>query len=323
MLDAREPGKRDQRDHLKILDFGIAKLDANSSSLGAAEGQNLTRMGSIYGTPAYMAPEQAMGLAVDRRADLYAVGVMLHEMITGVPPFDGDPIVVIAKQVNEPPPPLVSNISPESITPQVIALVDALLAKDREARPADAQAAITLLDAAVASLPVQSAATMFGETMSVSPRPPSATVAGKTVAGGGGLVAARAAIERRLEPLAKKTGFPVRQVFYALSGFAGLLVLLLLVLVFRRSHEGEDDISTRRHKSTTSDVAPTAPSAGANTSALASGAPTQAPTLKPTATAPTVAATGTTAPTGTTASGAPVKKKSGNSLANKIKSIFK
>ena len=81
---------------VKVLDFGLAKaLDPTSAS--SAEMMNSptftppsTMMGTIIGTAAYMAPEQARGKAVDRRADIWAFGVVVYEMLTGRRPFDGD-----------------------------------------------------------------------------------------------------------------------------------------------------------------------------------------------------------------------------------------
>ena len=83
-------------DFAKILDFGIAKLhdDAQADSdTGLLTNDNkLTQQGITIGTPTYIAPEQAYGLSIDQRADLYSLSVMLYEMITGVPPFDADEV---------------------------------------------------------------------------------------------------------------------------------------------------------------------------------------------------------------------------------------
>ena len=81
-----------------LIDFGIAKL--------IGDNLNLTLPGTAIGTPAYMAPEQAEGRAVDARSDLYAMGVVLYEMVTGRVPFDADtPMAVLMKHVYEAPPP--------------------------------------------------------------------------------------------------------------------------------------------------------------------------------------------------------------------------
>lgn len=82
-----------------LTDFGIARnMQAES---------NLTQIGSTVGTPKYMSPEQARGMKVDGRADLYSLGVMLYEMLTGKPPFSaGDTISLAIKHCQEPVPPL-------------------------------------------------------------------------------------------------------------------------------------------------------------------------------------------------------------------------
>jgi serine/threonine protein kinase len=71
---------------VKIVDFGIAKLHHNEGN----ETQGLTRTGEIFGSPLYMSPEQCMGLPVDHRSDIYAVGCVFFEALTGIPPFQGN-----------------------------------------------------------------------------------------------------------------------------------------------------------------------------------------------------------------------------------------
>ena len=152
----------------KVLDFGIAKVTEELTPASeAAAAQPLTRMGAMYGTPAYMSPEQAMGEAIDVRSDLYATGVMLSEMLAGRPPFDGEPLEVVMHHLHDPPPPLVSPRGP--IDPAIHAVVDRLLQKDRAARFATAQEALDALDAIEASYLVV-AAPIPGEGAEPSPR---------------------------------------------------------------------------------------------------------------------------------------------------------
>lgn len=119
--------QRQGQDWVKIGDFGIAKVLGDKSS-------RLTQTGMSPGTPRYMAPEQCLGHAVDHRADLYALGIMLYEMLVGQPPFNADSVfMLLRKHVEEPPPPLPTTF-PIGIRTQV----GQLLAKSPNDRPSDA-----------------------------------------------------------------------------------------------------------------------------------------------------------------------------------------
>ncbi|MFJ1704461.1 protein kinase [Kitasatospora sp. NPDC088346] len=126
---------------VKVVDFGIAR--AGSSAAG-----RLTQSATVLGTAAYLSPEQATAGAVDARADLYAVGCVLVEMLTGAPPFDADtPVAIAYKHVTEYPVPVSVH------RPEVPAALDAavlrLLAKSPDGRPAGAGQARAELLAAV------------------------------------------------------------------------------------------------------------------------------------------------------------------------------
>jgi serine/threonine-protein kinase len=124
-------------DYVKVLDFGIAKVPVEE-----AEGQKLTQIGTIFGTPQYMSPEQGQGHPVDVRADLYALGVMLYEMLAGRLPFVADDLVVlITRHITEPPPPL-----PDGIHPGVRELVFELLEKEPENRIQTASELVERID---------------------------------------------------------------------------------------------------------------------------------------------------------------------------------
>jgi formylglycine-generating enzyme required for sulfatase activity/tRNA A-37 threonylcarbamoyl transferase component Bud32 len=107
-----------------VTDFGIART---------AEGSSLTASGMMVGTPAYLSPEQVTGAPSDHRADIYALGVMAYEMLTGQPPFTGPtPTAVLMKRLSEHPQPL-GKLRPE--TPQVLRdTIDGMLAQDPEER---------------------------------------------------------------------------------------------------------------------------------------------------------------------------------------------
>ena len=135
-------------DFVKIMDFGIARLVSGSDDDDEEPATRLTRQGMIYGTPHYMSPEQVAGSDVDARTDLYALGVVLFEMLTGQPPFDGDNIArVMGKHVTEPIPALNARCPEITFAPALEELVGRLLAKDADNRPDSAGEVIAALDA--------------------------------------------------------------------------------------------------------------------------------------------------------------------------------
>ncbi|MHA4816607.1 WD40 repeat domain-containing serine/threonine protein kinase [Streptomyces aculeolatus] len=117
-------------DRVKICDFGIAR-PADASTV-------LTVSGAVLGTPRYMSPEQWSGTEVDTRADLYALGCVLYELLTGRPPFTGATVYALMRQHLEQPPPPLRELRP-GLPGDLSDLVLALLAKDPVGRP-DAQA---------------------------------------------------------------------------------------------------------------------------------------------------------------------------------------
>ncbi len=112
--------------HAKVLDFGIARLmDA---------GTRLTVAGAIAGTPRYMSPEQVEGREADLRADVYSLGIVLYEALTGVQPFDGSTIAeILRRQVSEPMP-LLSQADPQLDLPDLDSVIQKACAKKREDR---------------------------------------------------------------------------------------------------------------------------------------------------------------------------------------------
>lgn len=143
--------------HVKLADFGIAKLFGGSGH---------TMAGMIVGTAEYMAPEQAAGLPVDHRADLYALGLVMFAMLTGRPPFHGGLATdVIRRQRHEPAPRVASRV--EGVPPELDDLVARLLAKDPAERPASALAVGRTL-AAIAAAQPDTEASEAGETRATS-----------------------------------------------------------------------------------------------------------------------------------------------------------
>ena len=118
-----------EHNRLKVLDFDLARLTGLDT-----QGGRLTRTGAVFGTPQYMSPEQAGGIRVDERTDLYSIGVMLFEGLTGECPFDAEePLVVLRAQIEAPVPDL-----PDTFPDEMKEVVKKALAKDQEDRYPDA-----------------------------------------------------------------------------------------------------------------------------------------------------------------------------------------
>jgi tetratricopeptide (TPR) repeat protein len=136
--------------HAKILDFGLAKPVLRGGE------ESLTADGMVLGTYHAMSPEQAGGGEVDPRSDLFSLGALLYEMLTGVSPFrGGNPLESLKRVLTETPPPLAA-LRPD-LPAALAALVDRLLAKNREERPQTAAEVARSLDE-IAGLPSLTAA---------------------------------------------------------------------------------------------------------------------------------------------------------------------
>ena len=138
---------------VKLTDFGIAR---------AVDAAGHTRIGELLGTPHYLSPEQALGEPASGASDLYALGVVAHELLTGRRPFDGGtPIATALMHVNEPPPPL-----PDSVPEPLAMVVTDLLAKNPEDRPPNALAVairLGLADHEITGLALGLARMVYGE----------------------------------------------------------------------------------------------------------------------------------------------------------------
>jgi len=112
-------------DYIKVLDFGIAKIQSSE-----AEEKALTQTGTVIGTPEYMSPEQGWGHPVDHRSDIYAVGVILYELLTGGVPFTGETMMeILNRHIYE-----VPDINHPNISPEIGAVILKAMQKDRGLR---------------------------------------------------------------------------------------------------------------------------------------------------------------------------------------------
>jgi Tol biopolymer transport system component len=140
---------------LKILDFGLAKVEPASNAGGDTQNSptltmNMTQAGMILGTAAYMAPEQAKGKFVDKRADIWAFGVILHELCTGERLFDGSEVTDILASV------LKDQPSFEKLPSEIVPLLKRCLERDPKRRLRDIADAQLLLDAPPVAAPTES-----------------------------------------------------------------------------------------------------------------------------------------------------------------------
>ncbi|MDX2087310.1 MAG: serine/threonine-protein kinase [Kofleriaceae bacterium] len=133
---------RDGIEHVRIVDWGIAIVrNPDESSL-----ERLTANGQIIGTPAYMSPEQAKGDSIDHRADLFALGVMVYEMFTGVLPFEGRAIEILHANMSRDPLPMGERVKGLLVDPLHEAFARRLMARDRKKRFATATSALEMLE---------------------------------------------------------------------------------------------------------------------------------------------------------------------------------
>ncbi len=151
-----------------VTDFGIAKAVAASSAQSTAT--TLTQAGIVIGTLAYMAPEQAVGEEVDHRADIYALGIVAYEMLTGSTPFAGRAAqATIVAHVMEAPPSLAEKCP--TAPPGLIAFVTACLAKEPNDRPESAIAVLVALDTMTTTQAILTAGPATDEKPSIAVLP--------------------------------------------------------------------------------------------------------------------------------------------------------
>ena len=255
---------RGEKDFAKILDFGIAKLKQPDSQ---AEQQKLTQAGIVYGTPEYLSPEQAQALDLDGRTDIYSLGAILYEMMTGQLPFQASaPVKILKSHVyDEPTPP--SQVAPDRVSPTMENIILKAMAKDRDERFQDGMEMFEALVAREREIAMEQDLTgpgayvpgmemtgMFSaidlddadqpETANAPATAPTTAATGQghgqhghsTTPGNAGAPAARqpqaAATSRQPRSSPKEdSNNTIRMVIYLLIAATGLLVLILVVAI--------------------------------------------------------------------------------------------
>jgi serine/threonine-protein kinase len=140
---------------VKIVDFGIAQLrSSEEAAQSEPRRRRLTKTGMIFGTPEYMAPEQAGGRGTDHRVDVYAVGVILYEMFSGAVPFTGDSFIAVLSAAVHEPPPLLTAVNPEL---RISASLQQVIMRALAKKPTDRFASMSELMTAILATPEGSA----------------------------------------------------------------------------------------------------------------------------------------------------------------------
>src|SRR6185503_13802873 len=143
-------------DFVKVLDFGIAKVPIGEVPHPTQTPAHtpITKAGMVFGTPEYMAPEQALGQTVDGRADLYALGVILYEMLSGSRPFSSQSQVGILGQQLSKAPPKISDRAPGILVPPAVeAVAMKLLQREASERYQSASEVVDVINQLLAPIP--------------------------------------------------------------------------------------------------------------------------------------------------------------------------
>ena len=266
----------DQADHATLTDFGIAR---------ALTGTHLTQTGTLIGTPEYMSPEQVTGEEIDARTDVYSLGIVAYEMVTGQVPFSGTTASVLYKQANTPPPPLRTHVP--GVNPTVENVILRALAKRRDERYATAGQFAQALIAATASQPGampsrQTSPAITQQASHISPQPMS--VSPPTYTSPPAYMPPQP-IPTQPPAAPRASGLP-RGLLWVLAGGAALAVLCVAIAIVawiaNRDHPAIQPTETPKQITQASPTSPPAPTLRPTTSG--GGLPPTRPPLTPTPT---------------------------------------
>lgn len=211
--------KGEDADFVKVLDFGIARFDPASHRSGAAA-QPLTRHGTILGTPEYMSPEQGVGDPAGPPADLYSVGVMLYEMLTGKHPFDAtEPMELMSMHILTPVPAMSARAPDVRVEPAVEEIVKKLLEKEPQNRLGNARELVEAIEKVESATTTSPNVDAFAQTSFGLPAATGLTLPAKTE-----------------QPKTQARGLPRTVIVGGASAAVGLLLVVILAII-RRSPE--------------------------------------------------------------------------------------
>ncbi len=154
-------------EQVKVLDFGLAKIMEGAQ---VGKSMRITGRGEVFGTPEYMAPEQARGQSVDTRADVYSLGAMAYDLLAGRPPIEHEELHDQLRAIQEELPVPLSRIRPPTEPPlpvDIEVMVHRCLLKDRDERPSTVDGLVKVFEAHLAHLPQRRVASLPGPGLEV------------------------------------------------------------------------------------------------------------------------------------------------------------
>ncbi|MDX2051537.1 MAG: serine/threonine-protein kinase [Polyangiaceae bacterium] len=257
-----------ETDFVKVLDFGIA---GRTESADAAKEQKLTQQGMVLGTPPYMSPEQFTGKALDARSDIYSLGVMTYEMITGRLPFDATtPWEWATQHMTVQPRPLEATPAAQKLPENMRSAIMRALSKDPAHRPDTARQffaelsggeRMTVVDPGVAAQAISGTAQMdavpsFPSGVNFAPSanvaaPPAVAVPGYAAAPGGGvpgysgarIPAATPPAVSHAHPGTPERGGSGKGLIFGLVGVAGVILVAIVMILARSSKPDDQQLS--------------------------------------------------------------------------------
>jgi hypothetical protein len=291
---------------VKVADFGVAKA--------IGEGTDLTRTGTVVGSPAYMAPEQVRGEPVDGRSDLFSLGVVLYELVMRRKPFPADTVTTLIYQIlNEDP--FKDTASTAALSPELTAFLRQCLAKNPADRPADAAAFAAGARAVLASLRAASVTATGPTRILTSPvvEPPAASGGPPPTT----RIAAPATLPAPPEgPAAPATPAPARRLpWLPLAVLAGGLVLAVVAaIVLLKPPQAPPPAGEALLAELPTPALPTPSPAGAAATETPAGGPIPTAPLVMATPLPTVAPTPSGVPTATITSPPPTRLPAGEAV---------